>query len=159
MGQALETAQRLHHGRHGQAGGLSQGQAGQGVGCVVQAAEFEFGLPEQKGGPLGQPGFAIVAAPGEIGLRPVQGKGDRLPTRLAHAPRPLVVQVDDHGAVPGIDSFLGHSVIPHIAMPIQVVGGDVQHRRGHGPVGMQDFQLEAGEFQHIAVWHGLLQQV
>ncbi|CFO00707.1 Uncharacterised protein [Bordetella pertussis] len=67
---------------------------------------------------------------------------------LDHGDRQRIVAVDDGQARRLEDAGLGLRIGLHVAMPVEVVLGHVQHDRGVGRQRPRGFQLEAGEFQH-----------
>ena len=141
----------LQHGVQRQVQRPAQRQAGQHVGQVVQAGNPEFGLPEQRLAAMDQPVLAVTVIHVEIGVRPRQRITDGPAPRALHGAHGFIIQVDDHGAVAGIDVLLGLRVVFHAFMAVQVIRRHVQDRRRGGPVGTQGLKLETGQFQHVII--------
>jgi len=66
-----------------------------------------------------------------------------------------IVAVDDDDGLAAEDARLGTAVGGHVAMPVEMVLGQVQHRAGRGFEAVDAVELEAGQLQHPDLGQGL----
>ena len=145
----------------GDAVGPGQGRGGEGVGQVVRGEGRGAAADVVEGGQLGGRGLALLDE-GPVGEdvvddadhrqgRRAEGEADRAAAllHLGVLDEPLgdgvlhVVDAGDLGA--RVDLALGPLVLLDRAVPVDVVGGDVEAGRGVGGDRVRPVQLEAGQ--------------
>ena len=66
----------------------------------------------------------------------------------------------DHGGLAAVeDARLGGRVVGERVVAVQVIGRDVEHRRGRGAQRLRGLELEARELEHVEAGAGALEQV
>ena len=150
MGQATKITQRRQHRFTVQSGRVAQGQGGQCVGQVVQSRQPQVTDFHQRIEAVGQPGFAADVQEAEaVQFRLAEAPADHLDPGSHQGNRQGVVPVHYHLVTAAKNAVLGGMIGGHAAVPVQVIGADVEHG-GHGQAELAGaFELEAGELQHV----------
>ena len=158
----FEGADRFRHRFRGDVHAVGQGDGRQDVEQIVFAAQLDVG--EGANGrflPILQPDVPIPDKRA-IGHRPAQAEGAQPPLHLIRQRQRAGVVGGQHGHVVGAlvaqDVGFGVGVGGHRLVPVQVVGGDVQHG-GHAGTLPPNLQLEAGKLLHHHVVRGHFVQV
>ncbi len=146
MGQAFEGAQGRDQGRPGQADGLAQGEGGEGVGHVVQAAHRQILGVQQRRLAARQP--AVGQAEIRFGRRLIQAEGEDAPAAARHGHDAPVLAIEHLHGLPVEDPRLCRGILVQAGIAIEVIVADVEHRRRVCREALRGFQLEAGQFEH-----------
>ena len=129
---------------------VGQRQCRQGIGLVVpsrdaqpRSRQYRPGIAEQP--PLAPMRHGAVAAVQALPRRKRDARG----IVGAHRPHDGIVPVEYRHARRAQQSCLDGRVALQAAVAIEVIGGDVQHRRGVGAEAAGGLQLKAGQFEHV----------
>ena len=150
MRQAFETTQALSHPHQWQARRIPDGQCRQGIGQIVSPRQAQF-VAGQQGLELMTEKFPVVETAQtesvELGLAQPPAHYLHLIGHQRH--RQGIIAVDHGRAAATENPVFGLVVGGHAAVPVQVIGADIQHGRHSESELTRSLQLKAGELQHV----------
>ena len=158
MRQSGKVPEYLAHDRQRQSDDMPDRHRGQRVGLIVTPRQTQLADRHQRLLAVAQPlaGLERRDAPHPVrgGLRREALAGYRRILR----PCCLVFGIDHD--VPGLveDSRLDLPIAGHVAMPVEVVGGQVEEGSAHGTQPLERLELETRQLQHEQFGIGMIDQ-